>query len=124
MATNTETRNPVRIIVSRFAATFVFLLFLSAGVNEAVAQQNDTLEVVLPEVRVSATRGMQTDSSSPFSLLSIQRPDEVVDSSPGISLEQTLRGIPGLFMSFRNHFAVGERIVIRGMGSRAPFGVR
>ncbi len=84
----------------------------------------DSVHVALPEVRVSATRGLGTEATSPFSLVSIRRPQQIVDTAPGTSLEQTLRGIPGLFLSDRNHFAVGERLIVRGMGSRAPFGVR
>ena len=116
-------RKSIRHMVRGIAAGLVLVGALIFP-NEARAQARDSVDVVLPEVRVTATRGMGAESTSPFSLISIRRPDYVVDTSPGISLEQTLRGIPGLFISSRTHFAVGERLVIRGMGSRAPFGVR
>ena len=116
-------RTPYRLLPAVINATVLFCLFSAAPI-EVGAQAKDSVDVELPEIRVTATRGMGTESTSPFSLISVRRPDHVVDTSPGISLEQTLRGVPGLFISSRNHFAVGERLVIRGMGSRAPFGVR
>ncbi|GMQ82600.1 MAG: TonB-dependent receptor [Rhodothermia bacterium] len=120
---NARRREFRRVVQDTLAASLAFLLFVVAPL-EAGGQARDSVDVVLPEVRVIATRGMGKEFTSPFSLISVRRPDHVVDTSPGISLEQTLRGVPGLFISSRNHFAVGERLVIRGMGSRAPFGVR
>ena len=42
----------------------------------------------------------------------------------GLSLDESLRSIPGLFVSDRTNLSQGDRISIRGIGSRAPFGVR
>ncbi len=100
------------------------IVFSQASAPSVPLFAQDSVDVALPEVRVSATRGLGTEASSPFSLVSFRRPQQIVDTAPGTSLEQTLRGIPGLFLSDRNHFAVGERLMVRGMGSRAPFGVR
>jgi iron complex outermembrane recepter protein len=42
----------------------------------------------------------------------------------GLSLDETLRSIPGVQVDNRFNFALGERISVRGFGGRAQFGVR
>jgi iron complex outermembrane recepter protein len=46
------------------------------------------------------------------------------DVRPALTLQDVASRIPGLWIADRGHFALGERIVIRGMGARSPFGVR
>ena len=41
-----------------------------------------------------------------------------------MKLDETLNQIPGVFLQNQENFAQGERVAIRGFGSRAPFGVR
>ncbi|HEX7048955.1 MAG TPA: TonB-dependent receptor [Longimicrobiales bacterium] len=43
---------------------------------------------------------------------------------PGLGLDETLRGVPGVQIDNRYNDALGERISIRGFGARAQFGVR
>src|SRR5688572_23424852 len=42
----------------------------------------------------------------------------------GLSLDETLRSIPGVQVDNRFNYALGERISVRGFGGRAQFGVR
>jgi iron complex outermembrane recepter protein len=42
----------------------------------------------------------------------------------GTSLEEALQGLPGVHVQNRFNEAVGERITVRGFGSRSQFGVR
>ncbi|MCH8874259.1 TonB-dependent receptor plug domain-containing protein, partial [candidate division KSB1 bacterium] len=42
----------------------------------------------------------------------------------GLSLEESLRSVPGVLVNNRNNLSQGDRISIRGIGSRASFGVR
>lgn len=76
----------------------------------------------LPTMTVQATRQLETYATATRSIY-IQQHD-MVASEPGLSLQRALRGIPGIQISERGHFALGERILIRGMGYRAAFGVR
>ncbi|MCY3487017.1 MAG: Plug domain-containing protein, partial [Bacteroidetes bacterium] len=92
---------------------FVFLVHLSPA-------QDST--VYLPAMTVQATRQLETYATATRSIY-IQQHD-MVASEPGLSLQRALRGIPGIQISERGHFALGERILIRGMGYRAAFGVR
>lgn len=86
--------------------------------------QDDTLEVALPEIEIQASRSTETEATAPFSVAVLARSTQSVALEPGTSLTSTLRGIPGIVLNDRSHFALGERLVIRGMGWRSPFGVR
>ncbi len=45
-------------------------------------------------------------------------------TDPGLSLARALRGAPGIQIHDRGHFALGERVLVRGTGYRSAFGVR
>ena len=67
MDINRARPNFMRKRAALLVGVLTLMVVVGSGAKNVLAQQNDTLEVALPEVRVSATRGMQTDSSSPFS---------------------------------------------------------
>ncbi|MFQ5569809.1 MAG: TonB-dependent receptor family protein [Rhodothermales bacterium] len=90
----------------------------------ALAQVQDTLETTLPEIEIQATRASETEATAPLAVSVLHRSPETVALEPGLSLNATLRGLPGVWINDRSHFALGERLVIRGMGWRAAFGVR
>lgn len=102
---------------------FAFLLILLSA-TPALAQERDTLEVALPEVEIQATRAAETEATAPFAVSLRRRTPEEIALEPGLSLERALRGLPGVWINDRGHYALGERLVIRGMGWRAQFGVR
>ena len=85
-------------------------------------QAQDTLEISLPTVEIQATRTFETTLSAARSIYVKQRDNAMV--SPGLSLQRSLRGIPGVRITDRGHYALGERVLVRGMGYRAAFGVR
>jgi iron complex outermembrane recepter protein len=87
----------------------------------AVAQVPDTV-ATLPEIRVEAARAVEIESAAPFAL-TVLRPHDFRTSS-ATSLQDIAARAPGLWLADRGHFALGERIVIRGVGARSPFGVR
>lgn len=49
---------------------------------------------------------------------------ELREGKSGAFLEEALRGLPGVHVQNRYNFAVGEKVVVRGFGGRAQFGVR
>jgi iron complex outermembrane receptor protein len=89
-----------------------------------VAWAQDTLEVTLPEIEIAASRATETEATAPFAVSVLRRPARAIATSPGVTLERLLRTLPGAWLGDRSHFALGERLVVRGMGWRAPFGVR
>src|SRR5690606_15704839 len=50
--------------------------------------------------------------------------ERLAGAGAGISLEETLRGVPGVQLDNRHNQALGERLSIRGFGARAGFGIR
>ena len=83
----------------------------------------DTLvSVQFPEVEVTATRVPSPLQEVPFSV------DRLGAGSfrgePGVSLDEALRELPGVAVSDRGNLSQGDRVSIRGIGSRASFGVR
>lgn len=88
------------------------------------AQTTDTLEVTLPPITVEATRSAETSASAPFAVAVVGRSPVEVSVEPASSLQDVLAAVPGLWINDRGHFAMGERITIRGTGWRSAFGVR
>lgn len=100
---------------------FVVLHVCSAP---SFAQQADTLDARLPEVVIEATREAETAATAPFAVSLIAREPAEVALEPALTLEAALRDMPGIWINDRENMALGERITVRGMGWRAPWGVR
>ena len=87
----------------------------------------DTTEVavdhVLQPIEVTATRYIREILDIPYAVDRVDR-DEIQLAEPGLSLEESVRGLPGIIVNNRNNVSQGDRISIRGLGSRASFGVR
>ena len=87
----------------------------------------DTTDVavdhVLQPIEVTATRYIREILDIPYAVDRVDR-DEIQRAEPGLSLEESVRGLPGIIVNNRNNVSQGDRISIRGLGSRASFGVR
>ncbi len=90
----------------------------------ASAQDAPLDSLALPAVRVEATRSAGGVATAPFSVAVVERPpvDRLVD--PGTSLARSLRLLPGVQLTDRQNPALGERVIVRGLGYRSAFGVR
>ena len=99
----------------------IFLLCGLALLAHTLMAQDSSV-VSLPTMTIQATRQLETETTAARSLY--VRQHEIVASEPGLSLQRVLRGFPGIQISERGHFGLGERILVRGMGYRAAFGVR
>lgn len=104
------------------SAFFLWALFLAP--TAAQAQNRDTLEAALPTITIEASRALETESTAPFSVAVHERSSHALATDPGLTLTRVLRGLPGVQLNDRGHYALGERLLIRGMGYRAAFGVR
>jgi iron complex outermembrane recepter protein len=60
---------------------------------------------------------------SPYAISVAGRAD-LREGKSGMFLQEALRSLPGVQVQNRFNYAVGERVSIRGFGSRAQFGVR
>ncbi|MEX0966257.1 MAG: TonB-dependent receptor [Bacteroidia bacterium] len=104
-------------------SSILFLLMAICSTVNLSAQTDvvDTLKLAPAEIR--ATREEMMANEVPASL-SLVNQDEIQLLKPTLALEESLRRVPGVFVSNRHNLSQGERISIRGMGSRAQFGVR
>lgn len=84
----------------------------------------DTLRVDLEPVMVSVNRATAMDTDTPFSITRLFRSEENRLTTPLTSTQQLLSRIPGVFVSNRDNYSLGERLSIRGSGWRSAFGVR
>ena len=110
-------------LLSVLLATFSGLAF-ATPTDDPDDPPPDTLSFALPEVEVEAARATETRSTAPFTVSVRERtPQETTLESP-VFLRETFQDMPGVWMNDRGHFALGEQLVVRGMGWRSPFGVR
>ena len=101
----------------------LILVLGAASVTPISAEQEDPdsvvqLSPVLVRVLGSA---IQTQSPTPVSVVA---GSELTRANGGAFLEEALRAVPGVQIQNRFNFGVGERLAVRGFGSRAQFGVR
>lgn len=92
--------------------------------SSAWSQTPDTVRYILPEVEVEAIRATETEASAPFAVTVETREPTAVALDPALSLDAALSTLPGAWFNDRGHFALGERLSVRGMGWRSAFGVR
>jgi iron complex outermembrane recepter protein len=87
----------------------------------AQVQEPDT--VVLPPLVVRVLLSPLPQDATPLSVSTLGRED-LARGKSGTFLEEALQAIPGLHVQNRFNHAVGERILLRGTGARAQFGMR
>ena len=75
----------------------------------------------MPPTEVTATRAPREGFDLPLATTVIA---DVGRARPGLSLAESLRPVPGLFIANRHNLSQGDRLSIRGLGARAAFGVR
>jgi len=113
--------------MTRLPILVVALLTLTAGpllAQDAEEATGDSLTVRLPEITIEAARSTETSASAPFAVSILERDATDLALTPGRSLNEVLRPLPGIWVNDRYHFALGERISVRGVGYRSNFGVR
>lgn len=79
--------------------------------------------VQVPPLTVQVLRTPLAGAALPFSVTGVEL-DELPVPPGGAFLTDALVALPGLQLQNRHNFAVGERVVVRGFGARAQFGVR
>ncbi len=103
-------------------------LLLSPGSAAAAVQAADTLPspdsaVRLQEVRVTVARSEGLLAELPLAATVVTKPEDAAEGRHA-SVEEELRGVPGVFVQNRRNYSLGDRLLIRGTGARAQFGVR
>ena len=101
-------------------------VLLVCGAEGAAAQEPDSDSIPryqLDSLVVSVLGTPVRVGESPFAISVAGRAD-LREGRTGMFLEEALQALPGVQVQNRFNYAVGERVSIRGFGSRAQFGVR
>lgn len=101
----------------------LILVAVTAGVAAAQADTTARDTARLSPTIVTVLRTSVELARAPFAV-SVATRDEIQRGKPGFALDEALASIPGVQVDNRFNYALGERISIRGFGSRAQFGVR
>ena len=75
----------------------------------------------MPPTEITATRSPREGFDLPLATVVVA---DVGRARPGLSLAESLRPVPGLFVANRHNLSQGDRLSVRGLGARAAFGVR
>ncbi|MEE2711009.1 MAG: TonB-dependent receptor [Gemmatimonadota bacterium] len=111
-----------KVLISTMICIFLSpCLVLAQEAQDSLRTQ--TPEYEIDPVVITATRYARPIFRVPYAVDLIGL-DDVQLGEIGLSLEETLRALPGVVVNNRYNLAQGDRISIRGIGSRAPFGVR
>jgi len=106
-------------------ALCAFVVFAPVAHAQDEPTPPDTTEAVpLPPVTIEAARATASAAEAPFAVSLRRRDAADVRLTPAFSLNAVLGDLPGVNVSNRSHFALGERLSVRGLGYRAQFGVR
>lgn len=97
------------------------LLLLAAPAAAEESAAPDSAQYQLPPTEVTATRARRTSYDLPLAVAVVT---DLHRARPGLSLDESLRSVPGLFVSNRHNLSQGDRLSLRGLGARAAFGVR
>ena len=103
---------------------FFLLPFIVVPISQAQVISGDTLSVELDEIQVEATHSSITVGEAPMSLTYMIRNSADLASKPSATMDELTYTMPGIFISNRENYALGERLTIRGLGWRTQFGVR
>ena len=101
----------------------VVLIALPVAAAAQAARQDSSRVLPLDSVRVTVTRGTVALERMPAAA-SVVGIADIRGSQATVGLDEALDRIPGVFVNNRYNFSLGARISMRGLGSRAAFGVR
>lgn len=97
----------------------IMLLGATLGLACPAPAADGTMEPIL----ITAPRIERNLLDVPAAVDAVDR-DEIRTGRRGLTLDESLQQIPGLYFQNQYNFAQGLRISTRGFGARAPFGIR
>jgi iron complex outermembrane recepter protein len=106
----------------------MLLTLLAVRTTAVAAQQPDAARdtsraVALDTLQVTVARGVRPLERVPAAVAVVGEA-AIRLAQPALSLEESLRRVPGIVVDHRHNYSIGDRISIRGFGTRAAFGVR
>ena len=104
------------------AASCVFSQEIQSQSQDSI-QVSEEVKVTFKPIIVTATRSERPIFRVPYAIDVIGQ-KEIQRAEVGLSLDEVVRAVPGLVLNNRNNLNRGDKIVMRGIGSRAQYGVR
>ena len=102
----------------------IFLSFLSVQTfSDGQQSKLDSVSYQLDTVFVSTSRFEQPIYQIPFAI-DILDSESLSFNNESLSVESLFNLVPGIVINNRNNLSEGDRIIIRGIGTRSQFGVR
>jgi iron complex outermembrane recepter protein len=117
--------NQLMLKISLFILNISICMLPNLASGQINNIERDSLDVKYEGdlIEVEATRRPRPVFDVPYAIDSLDK-IQIQRGETGISLEENLRSVPGVIVNNRNNISQGDRISIRGLGSRASFGVR
>jgi iron complex outermembrane receptor protein len=105
---------------------FISFIFISISSSASIFAQiiPDSLKAELEPVVIEAAYSPISIGTAPMSLSYRLRNSSDMAARPAATMDDLTFTIPGVTISNRENYALGERMSIRGLGWRSPFGVR
>lgn len=116
-------RTVLLLIVFLICATsFIFSQESPSQIEDSL-QVSEEVKVTFKPIIVTATRSERPILQVPHAIDVIGY-EEIQRAEVGLSLDEVVRSVPGIIVNNRYDLPTGDRISIRGVGSRSAFGVR
>jgi len=112
----------LRMFLKKVCATAILTLLVYSTL--LAQSEPDTLRGVLDEIIIEAAYSPITLGTAPMAFSYKVRTEEDIAARPAATMDQLTYMMPGISISNRENYALGERLTIRGLGWRTPFGVR
>lgn len=103
---------------------FTFSFFLLLCGSPSAQTSSDTLRADLEQITIQAAYSPITIGNAPMAFSYRLRSQDDLASRTAATLDDLTFSIPGINVQNRENYALGERLSIRGLGWRSPFGVR
>lgn len=111
-------------MTTRTVSALLLLLVCLLAPAAAAGQEAPDTTLVLDAVEVTAAPFALEAARAPLALSVRVRSEADLATASAPSLDALTRGLPGLWVADREDYALGERVLVRGLGWRAAFGVR
>lgn len=99
------------------------LLIAGGSISFAQSAVDDTDSTRIDEIVVRATRIERRVSQIPAAISIISK-EEIQPGRQQLGLDESLSGIPGVYITDRYNFSRDLRVSIRGFGARSAFGIQ
>ena len=107
----------------RHARTLALAAALALAPLSAAAQADTARALPLDTLTARVLRAPLPAHRAPYAV-SVAAGEALTRAQPGLGLDEALAAVPGVQVDNRYNPALGERLVVRGFGARAQFGVR